>query len=74
MNWDSIKAAWHQFREEALQQWAKLTVSEWEGIAGSKEQLVRRLQEHYHWQRDDAETEVNKYFGRASASPRFSPA
>lgn len=72
MNWEPIKAKWHQLREEALQQWAKLTASEWDRIGGCREQLVHRLQEHYNWRREDAETEVNKYFGRAWASPRFS--
>lgn len=70
-NWDKIQHCWNQFRAEALQQWARLTDSDWDGIAGCKDKLVGKLQKCYNWGREDAEAEVDKYFGRAWASPRF---
>ena len=65
MNWDIIKGNWAQLKGEARVKWGKLTDSDWEVIAGSKDKLVGRLQEHYGLAKDEAETQVDEHFKSA---------
>jgi uncharacterized protein YjbJ (UPF0337 family) len=61
MNWDEIAGNWKQFKGHAREKWGKLTDSEWETIGGKKDKLVGRLQEHYGYQKDQAEREVDDW-------------
>jgi uncharacterized protein YjbJ (UPF0337 family) len=47
MNWDQIEGEWKQFAGSARERWGKLTDSDWETIAGKRDQLVGRIQERY---------------------------
>lgn len=62
MSWDKIQERWSQWRGEAREQWARITDSEWDRIAGCREKLVRTLQDCYGWARDEAEAQVHNYF------------
>jgi len=63
-NWDVIKGKWTQLKGSARSQWGKLTDDEWDQIAGDRERLLGKLQEHYGWSREQAERDVEDYFGR----------
>jgi uncharacterized protein YjbJ (UPF0337 family) len=63
-NWDVIKGKWTQFKGEARKQWGKLTDDEWEQIAGDKDKLIGKLQEHYGWSREEAERQADEQFHR----------
>jgi uncharacterized protein YjbJ (UPF0337 family) len=69
-NWDIIKGKWNQLKGDARTQWGKLTDSDWEQIAGQKDKLVGKLQEHYGWNRVEAEREVDDYFSTSQSNTR----
>ncbi len=63
INWDVIKGKWNQLKGDAQVQWGKLTDDEWDQIAGNKDKLVGKLQEHYGWSREEAERRVDAHYG-----------
>lgn len=63
VNWDVIKGKWGQIKGEGRKQWGKLTDDEWDQIAGEKDKLIGRLQEHYGWSREEAEREAETHLG-----------
>ena len=65
-NWDIIKGKWNQVKGEARRQWGQLTDDEWDQIAGNKEKLIGKLQEHYGWGHEQAEREAETYFSQHS--------
>ena len=67
MNSDIIKGKWNQFKGEAKKQWGQLTDDEWDQIAGERDKLVGKLQEHYGWSRQQAEREADEFFDRQRA-------
>ena len=61
MNWDRIEGNWKQMMGKAREKWGKLTDSDFEAIAGRKDQLVGIIQERYGIQRDEAERQANEW-------------
>ena len=61
MNWDRIDGNWKQFMGKAREKWGKLTDSDWQIIAGKKDQLVGRLQERYGLDKDQASRDVDAW-------------
>jgi uncharacterized protein YjbJ (UPF0337 family) len=59
MNWDQIEGKWKQFAGSAREYWGKLTDSDWETIAGQKDQLVGRIQERYGVAKAEAERQAD---------------
>jgi uncharacterized protein YjbJ (UPF0337 family) len=45
MNWDQIACNWKQFVGKAREKWGKLTDSDWEIVAGKRDQLIGKIQE-----------------------------
>jgi uncharacterized protein YjbJ (UPF0337 family) len=43
------------------QKWAKLTDSDWEAIAGKRDELLGKLQQRYGYTREQAEHELQEY-------------
>lgn len=62
VNWDVIEGKWKQLKGDARIQWGKLTDDDWDQIAGNKDKLVGKLQEHYGWKREEAEKYANSFF------------
>jgi uncharacterized protein YjbJ (UPF0337 family) len=63
-NWDIIKGKWTQIKGELRKQWGQLTDDEWDQIAGDREKLIGKLQEHYGWSREEAERRAEEQFSR----------
>ncbi|HEY3825521.1 MAG TPA: CsbD family protein [Bryobacteraceae bacterium] len=61
MNWDRIEGNWKQIRGHAREQWGKLTDSDFEAIAGKRDQLVGRIQERYGIARDEAQKQADEW-------------
>jgi len=61
MNWDTIEGNWKQFAGKAREKWGKLTDSDWETVAGKKDQLVGHLQKHYGYAKDDANRQADEW-------------
>ena len=61
MNWDQIKGDWSQLSHRLKEKWAKLTKDDLTTIAGRRGQLVAVLQRHYGYEKEYAETELDKF-------------
>ena len=61
MNWDQIEGNWKEFKGKVREQWGRLTNDEVDVIAGRRDQLVGKLQEHYGIAREDAERQVREW-------------
>ena len=61
MNWEQIQGQWKDLKGQARVVWAKLTDDDLENIAGKKDQLVGKLQEHYGDNKDKAEKAVDEF-------------
>ncbi|HEY1264223.1 MAG TPA: CsbD family protein [Terriglobales bacterium] len=71
MNWDQVEGKWKQMVGGVRQKWGKLTDSDLEQIAGSRDKLVGKIQERYGIAKDEAERQVNAWdAGTESAEER----
>jgi uncharacterized protein YjbJ (UPF0337 family) len=70
MNWDRIEGNWKQFKGHAREQWGKLTDNDWELIAGKKDQLIGRIQEHYGISKDEAQKQTDEWARAQSEEAR----
>ncbi|NUP98952.1 MAG: CsbD family protein [Armatimonadetes bacterium] len=61
MNWDQVEGQWKQVVGKAKSKWGKLTDDEFTQIAGKRDMLVGKLQEHYGHGKEDAEREVDDF-------------
>jgi uncharacterized protein YjbJ (UPF0337 family) len=61
VNWDRIEGNWKQLKGKVRQKWGELTDDDLESIAGSKDQLIGKLQERKGIARDEAEREVREW-------------
>ena len=61
MNWDRVEGNWKQLKGKAREQWGKLTDSDFEQIAGKKDQLVGRIQERYGISKDEAQKQADEW-------------
>lgn len=63
MNWDRIEGNWKQFTGQVKARWGKLTDDDLKVIAGKRDQLSGKLQEHYGYAKEKAEKEVDDFAG-----------
>jgi uncharacterized protein YjbJ (UPF0337 family) len=61
MNWDKIEGNWKQMTGKAREKWGKLTDSDFETMAGRKDQLVGRIQERYGIAKDEASRQADEW-------------
>jgi uncharacterized protein YjbJ (UPF0337 family) len=61
MNWDTIEGNWKQLKGRAREKWGKLTDSDFEMIAGKKDQLVGRIQQRYGIQKEEAQKQAEEW-------------
>jgi uncharacterized protein YjbJ (UPF0337 family) len=61
MNWDRIKGNWQQLQGKARQQWGQLTDDDLEVAAGSRDEMIGRVQARYGIARDEAERQVLRW-------------
>jgi len=60
MNWDRVEGNWKQLKGKAREKWGKLTDSDFETIAGKKDQLIGRIQERYGISKDEAQKQADE--------------
>ena len=72
MNWDQLEGQWKQVRGNAKEQWGKLTDDDLDTIAGKRDQLVGKIQEHYGLAKEEAEKRIESWYG--SIDPDARPA
>ena len=61
MNWDRVEGNWKQLKGKAREQWGKLTDSDFDQIAGKKDQLVGRIQERYGITKEEAQQQADEW-------------
>jgi len=61
MNWDTIQGKWAEMKGKVREKWGKLTNSDLEEIGGKKDQLLGKLQQHYGYEKDKAEKEIDEF-------------
>lgn len=61
MNWDQVEGNWKQVKGKAKEKWGRFTDDDLDVIAGKRDQLVGRLQEHYGLAREEAEKEADRW-------------
>lgn len=61
MKWDTVEGSWNEFKGRVREQWGRLTNDEVDVIAGRREKLVGKLQEHYGISREEAERQVREW-------------
>jgi uncharacterized protein YjbJ (UPF0337 family) len=66
MNWDQIQGNWKQVTGHAKEQWGKLTDDDLDVVAGRREQLAGKIQEHYGVAKEDAEKQIGEWQRKAS--------
>lgn len=64
MNKDIAAGNFKQLKGKIKQQWGKLTDDEIDEIEGNTEILAGKLQEHYGWERAEAERQVKDFSKR----------
>src|SRR3546814_17065553 len=60
MNWDQVAGNWKQLKGVAKEKWGRLTDDDLEMMAGQRDQLIGRLQEHYGMAREEEEKEAER--------------
>jgi uncharacterized protein YjbJ (UPF0337 family) len=73
MNWDRIEGNWKQMKGKAREQFGKLTDSDFELIAGKRDQLVGRIQERYGISKDEAQKQADSWARAQSEEPVREP-
>jgi uncharacterized protein YjbJ (UPF0337 family) len=68
MNWDRIEGNWKQVTGKAKVQWGKLTDSDFEVVAGRREQLAGKIQERYGVAKEEAERQLTAWQNQANES------
>jgi uncharacterized protein YjbJ (UPF0337 family) len=63
MNWDRIEGNWKQFKGQAQQRWGELTNDDLDVIEGKRQELIGRVQNRYGIARDEAERQVDDWYG-----------
>ena len=64
MNRDTLKGQWKQVKGDVKRQWGKFTDDDLTQIDGNFDKLMGKLQEHYGYQRELAEREINDFLAR----------
>jgi uncharacterized protein YjbJ (UPF0337 family) len=66
MNWDQVEGNWKALKGKIRSKWGKLTDDDLENIAGKRDTLVGRLQQHYGMKKDEAERELDAFLKNVS--------
>jgi uncharacterized protein YjbJ (UPF0337 family) len=66
MNWDRIQGNWKQATGKAKEQWGKLTDDDFVVVAGRRDQLAGKIQEHYGVAKDEAERQIAAWQAKAN--------
>lgn len=69
MNWDTVEGKWKDLKGQIRGKWAKLTDDDYEAVAGKKDRLVGKLQQHYGLAKDKAEAELDTFIDKLEPTP-----
>ena len=58
MDWSVIESRWHEYKAAAKRRWEKLSEAQLSGTRGNRVYLLKRVQEAYALNGDEAECQV----------------
>ena len=61
MNWDQVEGNWKQYTGKVKEQWGKLTDDDLTVIAGKRDTLAGKIQEHYGIAKEKAHEELDEF-------------
>ena len=61
MDWKCIEGDWKHIKDKVKAQWDRLTDDHLDQIAGKRDHLVGKIQEHYGVARHDSERQVSDW-------------
>jgi uncharacterized protein YjbJ (UPF0337 family) len=61
MNWDQISGSWKQVSGKFKEKWGKLTDDDLTTLAGKRDQIAGKLQQHYGYAKAQAEKELDEF-------------
>lgn len=61
MKWDKIEGNWNQFTDSAKEKWGQLTDDDLTAIAGKRIRLAGKLKEHYGYEKEEAQRELDEF-------------
>lgn len=61
MNWDQVEGNWKQYTGKAKEKWGKLTDDDLIVIAGKRDVLAGKIQEHYGIAKEQAHKELEEF-------------
>jgi len=61
MNWERVAGNWKEFRGKIREKWGFLTDDELDVIAGKRDMLIGKLEEHYGLTKDSAARVVEEF-------------
>ncbi len=61
MNWDQVEGKWKQLGGKVREKWGKLTDDDLQVIAGTRDQLVGRIQERYGIAKEEAQKQADAF-------------
>lgn len=64
MNWTQIEGQWTEFKGHAKSRWGKLTDDDLKIVAGKRDQLLGKLQQHYGIVKDEAEKQLDQWVAK----------
>ena len=64
MDWNRVEGNWKQLKGSVKEQWGKLTDDDLSTINGRRDQLEGKIQERYGFEKDQARTEVERWYNR----------
>lgn len=75
MHWNQIEGSWEVFKGRAQTKWCRLTEEDLELIAGSRDQLGRKLQERYGFADEHIQKELDDWsrWQTLERGPEYSP-
>ena len=73
MNWDQVAGNWKQMQGALTRKWGKLTDDDLAIANGNRTTLAGRLQERYGMQKEQAERELDQFFGDYDAGTKTTP-
>ena len=62
MDWNRIEGDWKQMKGKVKEKWGKLTDDDLTAIAGRRDQLEGKIQEHYGYAKNQARREIEDWY------------
>jgi len=65
MDWDTIELNWERYRNLAREKWHRIPDAIFQGLGGSRERLIRAIEQAYDYSNEQARREVTHWMSEA---------